>query len=369
MDVLLPGRPQDGDESLAHFVVRRLGCEALERVAQPMIAGIYGADPKTLSLRATMPRFLEMERTHGSVIRALRARRRQAAGSRRSPDEGEKGGSVAPPAPSDDATRKGGDRESANRGVSGARYGLFLSFQDGVQTLVDALAARLPEGCLRASTRVERLSRRTDGVWQVVVSSTGSEECELLEADALCLALPAYRAAALLREIDASLADQLEAIPYRSSATVNLGYRRSMIQHPLDGFGFVAPEVERRLTMGCTFSSVKFPGRAPEGHVLLRAFLSERALEGRDDSALVTGVRQDLDDLLGITAPPLFAEVWRHERSMAQYLVGHLDRVAAIEAATARHPGLALAGNAYRGIGIPDCIHGGELAAEQLLTG
>jgi protoporphyrinogen/coproporphyrinogen III oxidase len=335
LEGIVPPHPRDEDESLAGFVERRLGREALTRLAQPMIAGIYGADPRTLSLRATMPRFLEMERTHGSVIRAMIARRRTAG---------------------------------AASGVSGARYGLFLSLRDGMQTLVETLAERLPPECVRRSVPVSRLSRSDDGRWRVVLEGGASVDGQsVLDADAVCVALPAYRAAALLDELDPALAAELAAIPYASSATINLAYRRADVAHPMNGFGFVAPAVEKSLLLGCTFSSVKFPGRAPEGHVLLRAFLGEESLAGGDDAALTAAAHAKLASLLGIAAPPLFSMLRRHVRAMAQYQVGHLDRVAAIEASVARHARLALAGNAYRGIGIPDCIHSGEQAAERLM--
>jgi oxygen-dependent protoporphyrinogen oxidase len=192
---------------------------------------------------------------------------------------------------------------------------------------------------------------------------TGPEERVV---DAVCLALPSHRASGLIEPFDPGQAAKLAAIPYASVMTMNLAYRREDIPHPLDGFGFVVPAIERRALLGCTFSSVKFPGRAPEGHVLLRAFLSGSRLAHEEDAALVAAVRGDLRDLLGVTEPPLFTVLCRQRQAMAQYTVGHLNRVEAIETAAARHPGLALAGNAYRGIGVPDCVRSGERAAEQL---
>jgi oxygen-dependent protoporphyrinogen oxidase len=365
MDWFLPPRREEGDESLASFVERRLGREALERMAQPMIAGIYGADPRTLSLRATMPRFLEMERSHGSVIRAMVARRkgtgihhRDTETQRSEGNNGTAGRAEGKAAGSRDA--------AAARGVSGARYSLFMTFREGMQTLVDALVDRLSTVSIQKDARVSRLTRTPDAGW--LLELTGQAAGEVIEADAVCLALPAYQAAELLVDLDSPLAEALRSISYGSSATVNLAYRREAIPAPLDGFGFVVPAVEKQSLLGCTFSSVKFPGRAPDDYALLRAFLGGDILDARDDAGLEAVVRTELRDLLGITAPPLFSLVRRQNRAMAQYQVGHQDRVAAIEAAVARHPGLALAGNAYSGIGIPDCIHSGELAAERLLT-
>ncbi|MDT7604473.1 MAG: protoporphyrinogen/coproporphyrinogen oxidase, partial [Acidobacteriota bacterium] len=193
---------------------------------------------------------------------------------------------------------------------------------------------------------------------------------EVLMADALCLALPAYAAAELLRATDDVLASELDAIPYASTATVNLAYQRADIPHPLDGFGFVVPFIERRSTLACTFSSVKFAGRAPEGHALLRAFVGgalQPEMFALDDEAMTTAVLADLRDLLGVTRPPLFAHVERWSRSMAQYTVGHTGRVARIRERLASFPTLQLAGNAYEGAGLPDCIRTGWRAADEML--
>ncbi|HEX8721919.1 MAG TPA: protoporphyrinogen oxidase [Pyrinomonadaceae bacterium] len=340
LDLVLPRRRGSNgrdDESLAAFVRRRFGREALERMAQPMVGGIYTADPESLSLRATMPRFLEMERRHRSLILAMwRAGRR-----------------------AEEEARHG-------RGASGARYSLFLSFDDGVQVLTDALAARLPAGTARLKTKVVSLApRQAARRWELK-----TEAGESFEADAVCLALPAYAAARLLRDVDDSLAEELEQIPYASTATVNLAYERQAVPHPLDGFGFVVPFVERRATLACTFSSVKFPGRAPAGRALLRAFVGgalQPDMFALEDGEMVGAVRRDLRDLLGVTAPPLFAHVERWPRSMAQYHLGHAERVARIRSLAAKLPALALCGNAFEGAGLPDCVRGGESAAAALL--
>jgi oxygen-dependent protoporphyrinogen oxidase len=340
LDLVLPRRKGANgrdDESLAAFVRRRFGREALERMAQPMVGGIYTADPEVLSLRATMPRFLEMERRDRSLILSMWKAGRRA----------------------DSDARHG-------RGASGARYSLFLSFDEGVQVLTDALAARLPYPGVRLNTRVTSL--RPDGAtrrW-----SLQTDGGETLEADAVCLALPAYAAARLLRDFEESLADELGAIPYASTATVNLAYRRADIPHPLDGFGFVVPFVERRATLACTFSSVKFPSRAPYASALLRAFVGgalQPEMFELDEDRMVEAVRRDLRDLLGVEAPPLFAHVEKWPRSMAQYHLGHAARVARIRARLGDLPTLALCGNAFEGAGLPDCVRGGESAADALL--
>jgi oxygen-dependent protoporphyrinogen oxidase len=326
-DLLLPrgGHP---DESLGAFVRRRLGREALERVAQPLVAGIYTADPEDLSLQATMPRFLEMERRERSLILALwRAARRAPA---------------------------------QHEGVSGARWSLFVTFREGMEELIRVLAMRLPPDAVRLKERVTAVTREA-GAWRVT-SASGA----VFAADAVILSPEAHQAARMLRYADPGLAHLLEGIPYASSATVTLAYRRADIRHPLDGFGFVVPQVERRPIIACTFSSVKYPGRAPEGHALLRVFMGgalNEAVLAADDPSLVATARAELAALLGIGAEPLFARVGRYPRAMPQYHVGHSIRVEAIERAAARHPGLRLVGGAYRGVGIADCVRSGEEAA------
>jgi len=328
-DLFLPRKNTNGvnDESLASFVRRRLGEEALARMAQPMVGGIYTADPETLSLRATLPRFLDMEQKHRSLILAM--------------------------------LRHG---RVQKLGTSGARYSLFLSFDRGMQVLVDALTRINADVVL--NTRAQRLTY--DQGWTVI-----TDKGEQLKADAVCLAVPAFIAASLVSDIDTRLADKLRAIKYASTATINFGYRRTAIKHPLNGFGFVVPIIEKRSLIACTFSSVKFAGRAPEDHVLLRAFAGgalQPEVFALDEATMATRVEADLRELLTIREDPRFIEVAKWERSMPQYEVGHLDRVDEIERLVKELPGLALAGNSYRGAGIPDCIRSGEAAAEALST-
>jgi oxygen-dependent protoporphyrinogen oxidase len=330
LDLVLPRGAPGGDETLGAFVRRRLGREALERVAQPLVAGIYTADPDELSLGATMPRFLELERRERSVILALwRASRR------------------APMA-----------------GTSGARWSLFVTFARGMSELVDTLASRLPAGAVRLKQRVSALDRR-DGRWRIALA-----DGDALDADGVVVATESHAAARLLRYVDPQLGVLLGEIVYASSATASFGYRRADVPHPLDGFGFVVPHTEGRALLAGTFSSVKYPGRAPEGFVLLRAFLGgalgAAALEG-DDDAIAARARRELGDALGVVAEPVLTRVHRHPASMPQYRLGHLHRIETIEHKLGTLPGLALAGSAYRGVGIADCVHSGEMAIERLL--
>ena len=237
MELFIPRRGRDTDEAVAHFVRRRLGTEAFTRIAQPMIGGIYTSDAENLSLKATFPRFLEMENAHGSIIKALRAQKKQAA--------------------------------QTSQDTSGPRYSLFLSFKAGMQTLIDTLTEAV-SGCIRLGARVEHI-QHTQGVGWGVSLVNG----EALNAELLCIALPALQAGALVQNVSKPLAAKVNTIPYASSATVNLAFRRADVTHPLDGMGFVVPATENLSLIGCSFSSVKFEGRAPDEHVLLRAFVGE----------------------------------------------------------------------------------------------
>lgn len=327
LDLVLPRGRRGRDETLAHFVRRRLGREVLERVAQPLAGGIYTGDAEALSVAATMPRFVDIERRHRSLIRGLR----------RAAREGSAGG-------------------------AGARHGLFVAPIDGMGALVDALARRLPEGAVRVRAPVTGLGRE-GAEWRIRAGD------ETFTADRVVLAAPAYVAGTLVRALDARLADLLDAIPYASSATITCAYRSANVPR-LSGSGFVVPSVERRPLLACTYSSRKYPRRAPEDHELLRCFVGGvlrpdiYELEDRD---LVATVRNEMWALVGARERPLLARVARYPRSMPQYNVGHLERVAMIDARVRALPGLALAGAAYRGVGIPDCIRDGEAAAEQIV--
>ena len=335
LDLFLPRGPVLPDESLSSFVRRRFGDEVLERLAQPLLAGIYNAEPERLSLRATMPRFLDLERDHRSVIVGLMRGRRRAAG--------------------------------AGAGTSGARYSLFVTPRRGMASIVERLVDSIPAEAFRLGTAVT-------GLWPGVPGRdprrwiVATDRGDSLPFDAVVLALPAPHAAPLVRPLDAAAADGMAAIPYGSSTTVSLAWRAADLPRPLDGFGFVVPRGENRKIIACSFSSVKFPARAPEGHVLVRAFTSEELIPGRDPEATAAVVRGEIRGILGIAAEPLFVSTSFHPGSMAQYDVGHLARIAVVESRLEKHAGLALAGNGLRGVGVPDCVRSGETAADRILS-
>lgn len=332
IEPFIPRRRDLADESLADFVRRRLGNEALVRLAQPMVGGVYTADPEKLSLSATMPRFIELERRHGSVIRGMVAARRS--------------------------------RQDGLGDARGPRYQLFVALRGGLEELTRRLVERLPAGTLRLASAVDRIERTPSG-WSLATRDARAE------ADAVCVATPAHAAATMLASFAPSLASELGAIEHASSATINLVYRREDVGDPLEAFGFVVPAIERLPLIACTYSSRKYAARAREGTVLLRAFVGGALFPEQlapDDAALAESAHACLAQLLRIRARPLETMVSRYPRSMPQYHVGHLARVERIEAAVAAHPTLALAGNAYRGTGIPDCIASGEAAAERLFA-
>jgi protoporphyrinogen/coproporphyrinogen III oxidase len=339
-EMFIPPRTEGGDETLASFVRRRFGDEVLSRLVQPLVGGIYTSNPEKLSLAATMPRFLEMERTYGSLIRAAKSAKLQ---------------------PSDE------DRIS-----SGARYGLFAGLRGGMRDLVEALSVLVQANChVELNRGVESVSVEPADASQPLVYRLQFRDALTERFDAILLTLPAYRGADLLRNLDCELAAQLAGIEYASSTIVVTGHELKNVRDPLNAFGLVVPHIEHRKILAVSFSSRKFPSRAPDGRVLLRTFVGgamQPELYDLDEDATVRLVREELQTTLGVTGEPDFAMVVRYPRAMPQYHLGHLDRVTEIERLTARHSGLALAGNAYRGVGIPDAIHSGELAAERIFA-
>jgi oxygen-dependent protoporphyrinogen oxidase len=342
LELLIPPRPSGlPDEAVAALVERHFGAEAVDRLADPLLSGIYGGDAAQLSARTVLPRLVEMETQYGSLTRGMLAAHRQMR------------------------VRASNSSKESNRGA--APRPIFTALRGGMQQLVDALVDRLDPAFLRLATPVSSIEKTTNG-WRV--EAAGANE----PFDAVIFASPAWAAGTLLGKVDLELGEELGAIPYSSSVTVNLVYDEARLGPLPDGFGFLVPASEGRAMLACTFVHRKFLGRTPPGKAVFRAFLggirNEALLNGTDE-ALAAIVRRELSEILGektigLNLEPEHIPVSRWRRAMAQYAVGHQDRTARIAARVANLPGLRLAGNAYDGIGIPDCIRLGRKAAKEL---
>jgi len=351
LELLHPPRPSGlPDEAVAALVERHFGAEAVDRLADPLLSGIYGGDAASLSARTVLPRLVEMESQYGSLTRGMLAAHRQMRDRARV------------------AAKNNGHAKSGTGGPPAPRP-IFTALRGGMQQLIDALTARLEPASLRLSTPVSAIAKTTNG-WDVMF--TGGAE----SYDALIISSPAWAAGVLIAPVDAALGEELAAIPYSSSITINLVYDEAQLGPLPDGFGFLVPGSEGRAMLACTLVHRKFLGRTPPGKAVFRAFLGgvrNEALLTETDEALVAIVRRELSEILGektisLGAEPEYTQVSRWRRAMAQYAVGHQERAARIAARVASLPGLRLAGNAYDGIGIPDCIRLGRQAAKELLT-
>ena len=337
LDLVMPVKRSSGDESLAGFFRRRMGRQAFERMLEPLMAGIYAGDAEQMSVQATFPRFVELEQQYGSVIRGMMAARK--AGS------------------------------SATR--SGPKRTMFVSLKNGLSDLVTALVCRLTEQGvrLRGGSVVDALRVRSHqpGRWMYdVILNDGSA----LSVDSLVLATPAYVSAELVRPLTPIAGGLLEMIPYASTATIAMAYPRAAVAGAAEGFGFVVPRAEGRDLIAATWTSLKWPHRAPADQLLVRCYVGgvgREAILQLDDQALVARVREELASMCGVTAEPGYVEVNRWIKAMPQYTLGHLDRLNQIEAALSRYGGLILTGAGYRGVGIPDCIRDGAVAAERVV--
>lgn len=327
LDFILPPHRLNGDESLGTFVSRRLGREAYENLIEPLMSGIYAGDGDALSLASTFPYLRDLETKYGSLARGALQMRKQSNG----------------------------------KAVQGSRSA-FLTPTTGLAEIIEKLVESLKSQVdLRLNTRVTSVFRNLElGTWNLTLDT------ETLDTDALILATPAYVSATLLASSDSRLASDLQKIPYTSTATVSLAYHLSDIPRDLDGYGYVIPRREGRKALACTWTSTKFPHRAPEGYALIRVFVGRA---GQDipwnESDLLELAKEELQLTLGIAADPIVSRVFMWENAMPQYNLGHPELLKRIDAALEKHPGLALAGNGYRGIGIPDCIHSGEVAVER----
>jgi protoporphyrinogen/coproporphyrinogen III oxidase len=316
---------RDEDVTIAEFIKDHFDEALLEYVTEPLLAGVYGGEAAKLSARSVLPRFVGYEQKYGSLIRGVRRERRQSAGS-------------GP---------------------------LFLSFQGGMQTLVDGLERSLEGNVRIVQGRARQVERHSTGNWRVIVGD-GVEE-----ARNLVLAIPAFRAADLIQGMDTGLANDLHSIPYSSAITVMVGYRHSDVKHPLNGFGFLAPKPERRKVAACTWINTKFPTRVAPEFVVLRAFIVDRdadELTPASDAEIVETARAELERLMGIKSSVEFSTVHRWPKSMPQYTVGHEDRQQRIGEQIRNYARLHLVGNAYDGVGIPDCVRLAKTAADRIAS-
>lgn len=327
-------RTDTSDESLASFTRRRLGQEAFDNIIQPLIGGIYTADPEKLSMNATLKTFVDMERDEGGLIR-------------------------------------GGLKQLKNRkgdaGGSGARYSMFVTPKDGMQSFTDAIVNALPANTIQYGVKVTGLQPVED-----VLSVTVEGESAVRHYDKIILATSSQITAQLLKKEFPELSNSVGQIPLAGASVLSMGYTRKNVDHPLDAFGIVSPIKENRPLIAISISSQKFAGRAPDGHVLFRIFiggaLQPELLELADEK-LIQSTREQLKDLLGVNGEPLFTDIARWTNTMPQYHVGHVELVDSIEEQLKSIPGLELAGNAYRGVGIPLCVRSGKQAAERIING
>lgn len=330
MDLFVPPFKGADDESVAHFVKRRLGAEALEKIAEPLLSGIHVSDPETQSLLATFPRFRSLEQNNGSLIKGMLVERKRGA-----------------------AARKNGH-------VPGS---IFQSLRGGMGQLTETLEKALTGCAIHKGTRVESLGR-LDRQYTLTLSSG-----ETLLSDAVILAIPAFQAASLLRSLHPATADELERINYVSTATISMAFRKSEITKPFMGFGLVVPRQENRKISACTWSSYKFNNRAPDDLLLLRCFFGgpgKEVMVDLTDSELVQIARQELKSLLGLAAAPVTSRIYRWVKANPQYDLGHLERVSRIFSEVKTHlPGIFLTGSAYEGVGVPDCVRQGTETAKK----
>ena len=336
-DLLIPKKMDESDESLASFIRRRMGEEALRKMAEPMLAGIYASDPETMSIGSTFPMFVETERKYRSLILGMLARKK--------------------------AMLLNAKKRPANN------YTLFMTLKEGLGEMVEAIIKKSPDIQFQSGARVESISKK-EGDWCVNLEGGGENK-----AQALILATPGHITARLLQPVAPNAAEILKQIKYVSTATITLAYKREGFSHALDGFGFVVPKCEGRSILACTWTSSKFPHRAPQGYVMLRCYLGgalQEDIAEKDEQTLATLVMQDLKKIMGIEEEPVFCKVFHNRKSNVQYHVNHSEHIDSIMKDLERFPGLFLAGSAYRGIGIPDCIQNGNQSAElatQFLAG
>lgn len=337
-----PARPRDTDESIAEFTRRHFGKAMVDNIVEPLLAGVYGGDAGSLSVESVVPRFREMERRHGSLIRGASAARKQWKKAKRKA------------------------RSGAPEGQNVAS--LFVTLKDGLGELTKALVERLDPSRVHLGHRVVAVER-VEQHWRSPYRIRCADN-EVYETDAIVLALPVHECATFLKPLNPDLAQAFSAISYSSAITVNLAYDNEVSSLLPPGFGFLVPRKERSRLLACTFVHRKFPHRAPEGKALLRCFLGgtrDPEIFELTNNEIILTVRQELRAILGLDVPPLFSRISRWPSAMAQYNVGHEEKLTRIMNLIQKYPRLYLAGNAYSGIGLSDCIRTGREAAQRAM--
>ncbi len=332
MDLLIPPYQGESDESIADFVRRRLGHEALDKIAEPLLSGIHVSDPEEQSLLATFPRFRTLEQKNGSLIKGMLAQRRNGGGSHAAQESGP--------------------------------TSIFITLREGVGQLVDALQASLGPGVLQTGKAVIEIQRR-----ELAGYTLALQDGSRVSVDAILLATPANVSTQLVAGLLPELSNLLAAIRFVSTATISLAYRKTDLTRPLDGFGFVVPQREKRRVSACTWVTTKFRYRAPDDTAILRCFVGGPGQEDTvdyEDADLLDLVGSELERFMGLRARPFFHRIFRWHKSHPQYDVGHLNHMQKINDQVLRLPGLYLAGSSYDGVGIPDCIRQGQAAAEKM---
>ncbi len=327
MELFVPGRKDGIDESLSEFTIRRFGKEALDRLAEPLVAGIHAGEPDTMSVRSSFPRFIEMEKRYRSLILGMLKARKMMK------------------------------KHSRSESIS-----MFMTMRTGLKEIIDKLYEQMKGVTIQTGVYAQAIETDNHGNYGVTLS-----DGKTMQADAVIIAAPAYAAGLLLRNLHKELSELLISIPYVSTATVSLAYSRDDFNHPLNGFGFVVPRKEKRNIMAGTWTSSKFSYRAPANTVLIRCFVGGAGNDGivfKPDHELLKLIQTDLKDIMGIEAKPLLTRIYRWDKAMPQYTIGHEEKVKSIEQYTSNLKRIYLSGSAYHGIGISDCIKSGYKASE-----
>jgi len=331
MELFIPKKESSADESLSQFVRRRLGQEALDKIAAPLVAGVHAEDPDTMSVKSRFPRFVQMEEEYGSLIKGMIAKRREM---RRAGSKGNK-----------------------------PKYTMFMTLKDGLSEMPATIVQNLKMTKILTNREVADVDKRD-------IFKISLKNGEVLDADTVVFATPSYETASLLTGINDSISALLNKIPYASTATVSLAFKKESISNPMNGFGFLVPRQEKRRITGATWVSRKFSYRSPDDSVLIRCFIGgshNEKLVFLNDKDMIEMVKGELRDIMGITSEPLLTRIYRWEKAMPQYTIGHEERLSILDKKLSEYPGMFLTGSSYRGSGISECIKDGQLTAEFVL--